>query len=127
MKSGFKYDVLRQAVSVVITNHELLPLEQGCLNYYELWPQVEEYQRISWSQRRRLLADYWEKHSAATPRPPWAMPGKRGRVEIQQALAEKERENEELRRKLREAGIDPRQSPAPDGSSKACKGTKTTA
>jgi predicted transposase/invertase (TIGR01784 family) len=22
---------------------------------------VEEYQRLSWSKRRRLLADYWEK------------------------------------------------------------------
>jgi predicted transposase/invertase (TIGR01784 family) len=27
----------------------------------EVQPQVEERQRLSWSQRRRLLADYWEK------------------------------------------------------------------
>ncbi|MDR1250336.1 MAG: Rpn family recombination-promoting nuclease/putative transposase [Treponema sp.] len=85
----------------------------------ELEPQVEEYQRISWSQRRRLLADYWEKQrrDAAS-----AMNYAReeGRLESQQALAakdrvitenrqkldEKNRENEALRRKLREAGID---------------------
>jgi predicted transposase/invertase (TIGR01784 family) len=170
MKSGFKYAALRQAVSVVITNHELLPLELGYLNYYELrnrksgslftdlqqyvilelpkvpkeddgepvWPflqffkcrraeefemlgkkhpevgpQVEEYQRISWSQRRRLLADYWEKQRRdAAAALDYAR--EEGRAESRQALAEKdqalaekdqelaekERELAELRRKL---------------------------
>jgi hypothetical protein len=36
MKSGFKYDVLRQAISVVITDHTLLPDEGGYMNCYEL-------------------------------------------------------------------------------------------
>jgi predicted transposase/invertase (TIGR01784 family) len=118
LKSGFDYAALRQTISVVITDHTLLPQEGPYLNYQDLrnresgnlftdlqqyvtlelsklpeeddgrpvWPflkffkcrteeefemlkkrypevqpQVEEYQRLSWSKRRRLLADYWEK------------------------------------------------------------------
>ncbi|MDR1249373.1 MAG: Rpn family recombination-promoting nuclease/putative transposase [Treponema sp.] len=79
----------------------------------ELEPQVEEYQRISWSQRRRLLADYWEKQrrDAASAMIYARNEGREeGRAESQQALAEKDRENERLRQKLREAGIDPRQN-----------------
>jgi predicted transposase/invertase (TIGR01784 family) len=151
MKSGYRYEAIRQTISVVITNHELLPDEEDYLNCYELrnskngklftdlqkyvilelpkvpgeddgrpvWPylqffkcrrkeefemlwkkrpevrpQVEEYQRISWSARRRLLADYWEKQrrdaQAATD---YARDEGReeGRAESQQALAEKDR------------------------------------
>jgi hypothetical protein len=80
---------------------------------------VEEYQRLSWSQRRRLLADYWEKQRRDA-RAAMAYARDEGRAESQQALAEKDRtitekdrenqaikrEIEELRRKLREAGID---------------------
>jgi predicted transposase/invertase (TIGR01784 family) len=89
----------------------------------EVQPQVEEYQRLSWSQRRRLLADYWEKQrrdarsAMAYARDEGLEEGRaesqqalaeKGReiAESQQALAEKDREIEELRRKLREAGID---------------------
>jgi predicted transposase/invertase (TIGR01784 family) len=118
IKSGFDYDIIRQTISVVITNYPLLPNEDDYLNVYDMrnrksgklfsdlqqyvilelsklpkeddgqavWPflqffkcrskeefemltkrhpevkpQVEEYQRITWSQRRRLLAEYWEK------------------------------------------------------------------
>jgi predicted transposase/invertase (TIGR01784 family) len=68
---------------------------------------VEEYQRISWSKRRRLLADYWEKQRrdarAATDyaREEGRAAGlEAGRAESQQALAEKDREIAELRRKL---------------------------
>jgi hypothetical protein len=66
---------------------------------------VEEYQRISWSKRRRLLADYWEKQRrdarAATD---YAREEglEAGRAESQQALAEKDREIAELRRRLGE-------------------------
>jgi flagellar biosynthesis/type III secretory pathway protein FliH len=76
---------------------------------------VEKYQRISWSKRRRLLADYWEKQRrdarAATDyareegRTAGLEAGRAagleaGRAESQQALAEKDREIAELRRKL---------------------------
>jgi predicted transposase/invertase (TIGR01784 family) len=36
MKSGFKYERLRQTISVVITDHTLFPDEPSYLNYYEL-------------------------------------------------------------------------------------------
>jgi hypothetical protein len=75
-------------------------------------PQVEEYQRISWSQRRRLLADYWEKQrrDAASAMIYARNEGREeGRAESQQALeesrqalAEKDREIAELRRKLQD-------------------------
>jgi predicted transposase/invertase (TIGR01784 family) len=78
----------------------------------EVEPQVEEYQRISWSKRRRLLADYWEKQrrDAASAMIYARNEGREeGRAESQQALtekdrelAEKDREIEELRRKLRD-------------------------
>jgi predicted transposase/invertase (TIGR01784 family) len=86
----------------------------------EVQEQVEEYQRLSWSQRRRLLADYWEKQrrdaraALAYARDEGLEEGlEKGRAENQQALTEnqqmlteKDREITELRRKLREAGID---------------------
>jgi predicted transposase/invertase (TIGR01784 family) len=75
----------------------------------EVEPQVEEYQRISWSQRRRLLADYWEKQrrDAASAMIYARNEGREegreeGRAESQQALAEKDREIAELRRKLQD-------------------------
>ncbi|MDR1250277.1 MAG: hypothetical protein LBK63_13375 [Treponema sp.] len=75
----------------------------------EVGPQVEEYQRISWSKRRRLLADYWEKQrrdaAAATSyarNEGWEEGREEGRAESRQALAEKDREIAELRRKLRD-------------------------
>jgi hypothetical protein len=43
----------------------------------EVGPKVEEYQRISGSQRRRLLADYWEKQRRDVAWP-WTMPGMKG-------------------------------------------------
>jgi hypothetical protein len=36
MKSGFDYDAIRQSINVVITNHTLLPEEDGYLNVYEM-------------------------------------------------------------------------------------------
>jgi flagellar biosynthesis/type III secretory pathway protein FliH len=67
----------------------------------EVQPQVEEYQRISWSQRRRLLADYWEKQrrDAAAAMHYARNEGleeglEKGRLESQQALTEKDRELE---------------------------------
>jgi predicted transposase/invertase (TIGR01784 family) len=74
----------------------------------EVKPVVAEYQRISWSEKRRKIADYKEK----IRRDEWARTeyvrdeGRaEGREESRQALEEKAREIEELRRKLREAGI----------------------
>jgi flagellar biosynthesis/type III secretory pathway protein FliH len=85
---------------------------------------VEEYQRLSWNKRRRLLADYWEKQrrdaQAATDyahdegrEQGLAVGLEQGRAESRQALtekdqalAEKDREIEELQRKLREMGRD---------------------
>jgi hypothetical protein len=61
---------------------------------------VEEYQRIS---RRRRLADYWEKQRRdAEAAMDYARDEGReqGRAESRQALAEKDREIAELRRKL---------------------------
>jgi hypothetical protein len=78
----------------------------------EVQPQVEERQRLSWSQRRRLLADYWEKQrrdaraAMAYARDEGRAEGLQALAESQQMLAEKDREIAELRRKLREAGID---------------------
>jgi flagellar biosynthesis/type III secretory pathway protein FliH len=75
----------------------------------EVQPQVEEYQRISWSEKRRLLADHWEKQrrDAAAAMHYARNEGleeglEKGRAESQQALAEKDREIAELRRKLGE-------------------------
>jgi hypothetical protein len=85
----------------------------------EVNSQVEEYQRISWSQRRRLLADYWEKQrrdAAAAMHYARNEGLEEGRAESQQALAEKDRaltekdqalevrdrEIAELKRKLQE-------------------------
>jgi flagellar biosynthesis/type III secretory pathway protein FliH len=76
---------------------------------------VEEYQRLSWSQRRRLLADYWEKQrrdaraAMAYARDEGRNEGRaegldEGRAESQQALAEKDREITELRRQLQDRG-----------------------
>jgi predicted transposase/invertase (TIGR01784 family) len=167
MRSGFKYERLRQAISVVITDHTLFPDEPSYLNYYELrnresgalftdlqqyvilelsklpdeddgraiWPylkffkcrreeefemltkrhpemkpQVEEYRRLTWNQQRRLLADYWEKqHRDAQATLDYALEEglEKGREESRQALAEKDREIAELKRKLQD-----RQGPA---------------
>ena len=65
----------------------------------EVGPQAEEYQRINWSKRRRLLADYWEKQKRDAEA---AMDYARdeGREGSRQALAEKDREIAELRRRL---------------------------
>jgi predicted transposase/invertase (TIGR01784 family) len=213
MKSGSKYETLRQSVSVVITNYTLLPGESSYLNRIELrnresgalftdlqqyvileltklpeeddgqamWPYmkffkcrteeefemlwkrhpevkkpVEEYRRLSRDERRRLVAYYRDKQKydaeaaldyardeglaqgLAQGREQGLTQGREqgltqgreqgltqgreqgltegreqglieGRAESQQALAEKDRENQELRRLLREAGIDPRQ------------------
>jgi flagellar biosynthesis/type III secretory pathway protein FliH len=96
----------------------------------EVKPQVEEYQRISWSEKRRLLADHWEKQrrDAAAAMHYARNEGREegleeGRAESRQALeenqqalaekdrdlaekdrdlAEKDREIAELRRKLQE-------------------------
>jgi predicted transposase/invertase (TIGR01784 family) len=162
MKSGFKYEALRQTISVVITNYTLLPKELSYLNHIDLqiresgalftdlqqyvilevsklpeeddgqavWPYlrffkcrteeefamlakrhpevqgpVEEYQRISWSQRRRLLAEYWEKQRRdAQAALDYAREEgiQKGRAEIQQELAAKDREIAELRRRLQD-------------------------
>jgi hypothetical protein len=64
---------------------------------------VEEYQRISWSRRRRLLADYWEKQrrDAAAALDYAREEGvKLTEAKYQPMLAEKDREIAELRRKL---------------------------
>jgi predicted transposase/invertase (TIGR01784 family) len=187
MKSGHRYETLRQSISVVITNYDLLPKAPSYLSRIELrdsetgelftdlqqyvildlsklpeeddgravWPYlkffkcrtkeefemlwkrhpevkgpVEEYQRLSWNKRRRLLADYWEKQrrdaQAATD---YAHDEglEQGRAESRQALmekdqalaekdqalmenqaviTEKDREILELQRKLREMGRD---------------------
>jgi hypothetical protein len=69
----------------------------------EVEPQVEEYQRISWSRRRRLLADYWEKQrrDAAAVLDYAREEGRvEGLAESQQSLAEKDREIAELKRRL---------------------------
>jgi predicted transposase/invertase (TIGR01784 family) len=71
----------------------------------EVEPQVEEYQRITWSQRRRLLADYWEKQrrDAASAMNYARNEGREeGRAESQQALAEKDRELEAKNQTLAE-------------------------
>jgi predicted transposase/invertase (TIGR01784 family) len=81
--------------------------------YPEVAAQVEEYQRISWSQRRRLLADYWEKQRRdAQAALDYAMDEgmekglaeglEKGRAESRQALVEKDQEIAELRRRLGE-------------------------
>jgi hypothetical protein len=74
---------------------------------------VEEYQRLSWNKRRRLLADYWEKQrrdaQAATDyaHDEGLEQGlEQGRAESRQALMEKDQEILELQRKLREMGRD---------------------
>jgi hypothetical protein len=36
MKSGFKYETLRQTITVVITDYDLLPQESSYLNWFEL-------------------------------------------------------------------------------------------
>jgi hypothetical protein len=64
---------------------------------------VEEYQRISWSQRRRLLADYWEKQrrdAAAAMHYARNEGLEEGRAESQQALAEKDQALEADRQAL---------------------------
>jgi predicted transposase/invertase (TIGR01784 family) len=71
----------------------------------EMEAPVEEYHRISWSRRRRLLADYWEKqHRDAQAALDYAMDEglEKGRAESRQALEEKDREIAELRRRLEE-------------------------
>jgi predicted transposase/invertase (TIGR01784 family) len=71
--------------------------------YPKMKPQVEEYQQISWSQRRRLLADYWEKQrrdAAAAMHYARNEGLEDGRLESQQALAEKDRVIEENRQAL---------------------------
>jgi hypothetical protein len=83
-------------------------------------PQVEEY-RLTWGQRRRLLADYWEKQrrdaQAAldyareegfkkgleeSRRALAEQKRDRAIAEKDQALAEKDREIAELQRKLQD-------------------------
>ena len=69
----------------------------------EVETQVNEYQRMSWRQRRRLLADYWEKQRRdARSAMEYAREEGRaeGRAESRAELAEKDRELAELRRRL---------------------------
>jgi hypothetical protein len=57
----------------------------------EVQPQVEEYQRISWSEKRRLLAEHWEKQrrdAAAAMHYARNEGLEEGRAESQQALEE---------------------------------------
>jgi predicted transposase/invertase (TIGR01784 family) len=172
MKSGFDYDKIRQTVSVLITDHILLPDEAPYMNTYELrniesggqftelqrfvildlpklpeiddgqaiWPQlrffkcrskedfdmllkkhpevqpvVAEYQRISWSEKRRRIAEYKGmqrqdelmalEYAKDEGRELGRAEGEqKGREESRQIIEEKDRENAELRRKLQDLG-----------------------
>jgi hypothetical protein len=75
----------------------------------EMRPLVADYKRMTLLERFRKAAEAREKDRRDT----WAAleyakdEGREEvRAELEQVIAEKEQENEELRRKLREAGID---------------------
>jgi predicted transposase/invertase (TIGR01784 family) len=164
MKSGLRYETLRQSISVVITNYDLLPGEPSYLNRIELrnresgalftdlqqyvmlelsklpeeddgqavWPYlkffkcrrqeefemlwkrhpevkgpVEEYRRLSRTERRLLVAYYRDKRKYdAQAALDYARDEglEQGRAESQQALMKKDREILELRQKLQEMG-----------------------
>jgi predicted transposase/invertase (TIGR01784 family) len=73
----------------------------------EVRPLVAEYKRMTLVEKLRKRAEYREKQR----RDEWAAleyAKDEGRAESQQALAEQARTIADLRRKLREAGIDPR-------------------
>jgi flagellar biosynthesis/type III secretory pathway protein FliH len=88
---------------------------------------VEEYQRLTWSKRRRLLAEYWEKQrrdAQAALGYAWdagierglemgvekgreeglAEGEKKAEAKYQPLIEEKDREIEELRRSLQDKG-----------------------
>jgi predicted transposase/invertase (TIGR01784 family) len=170
MKAGFEYDRIHQTITVLITDHILLPDEPDYMNTIELrnsktgrlstdlqkyvilelpkvpaeddgspiWPQLQflkckakedmklllekhpevqplvaDFVHMTWSEKRRKRAEYREKDR----RDEWAIreyikdegrdEGRvEGRAEKQKELEAKDRENQELKRKLREAGIE---------------------